>query len=437
MSKEIIHQVYNAWNSAADMRARRDRCKRYTYGDQWSDLVRDSRGRLRRESEIVAESGKSPLINNLIRQLVKTVVGRYRTIAAEEGFYSLAPIKALAGANALPELDSRLLEEFLISGCAIQRICEEERFGHQGVWIDNVDFRRFIVNAFSDPRGWDINMVGMLHDMSFPELAARFSRGSAKRAAALRELYRPDASSAFIPDTVGLPGADIDFFRSRTPGMCRVIELWTLDAGSITEGDSLHYRFKWHCRWLAPDGTVLSEYNSPFAHGSHPFAVKFYPLTDGEVHSFVEDVIDQQRSINRMVVLIDKIMATSAKGVLLFPQKQLVKDFSWQDVCNRWAQSDGVIPISGNGEYLPQQVVTNAGNSGAYQLLELQLRLFEETAGVGDALSGRGSSGVRGAELFDAQVKNATIALADIFDTFSAFTAQRNEKAAIISTKSE
>lgn len=429
MSKEIIRQAYEAWNSAADMRARRQRCKRYTYGDQWSDLVKDSKGRLRRESEIVAESGKIPLINNLIRQLVKTVVGRYRTMAAEDGVYELPSIGNLATENALAELDSRLLEEFLISGTAIQRISDEERFGRRGVWVDNVDFRRFFVNTFFDPRGWDINLVGMLHDMSFPELASRFCNGSSRRAAALRELYSSGSTAAFAPDALGLPGADIEFFRSHKAGMCRVIEVWTLDAGSLTDGDDVAFRFRWHCRWLAPDGTLLSEYDSPFGHGSHPFAIKFYPLTDGEVHSFVEDVIDQQRSINRMVVLIDKIMATSAKGVLLFPQKQLLKDFSWQEVCRRWAQSDGVIPISGNGEYLPQQVITNAGNSGAYQLLELQLKLFEETAGVGDALTGRSSGGTRGAELFEAQVKNATIALADIFDTFASFTALRNEKA--------
>ena len=125
MSKEIIRQAYEAWNSAADMRARRQRCKRYTYGDQWSDLVKDSKGRLRRESEIVAESGKIPLINNLIRQLVKTVVGRYRTMAAEDGVYKLPSIGNLATENALAELDSRLLEEFLISGTAIQRISDE------------------------------------------------------------------------------------------------------------------------------------------------------------------------------------------------------------------------------------------------------------------------------------------------------------------------
>lgn len=429
MSKEIICQVYDTWNSAADMRRRRLRCKRYTYGDQWSDLVRDSKGRLRRESEIVAESGKLPLINNLIRQLVKTVVGRYRTMAAEENIYAQSHIEGFATDNALSELDSRLLEEFLISGTAVQRICREERFGRGGVWIDNVDFRRFFVNSFTDPRGWDINMIGMLHDMTFPELAARFAKGSAKRAEALKALYTSEETSSFAPESIGMPGADIDFFCPREPGACRVIEVWTLDAGSRAKGDRISYRFLWHCRWLAPDGTVLDEYDSPYGHGSHPFAVKFYPLTDGEVHSFVEDVIDQQRSINRMVVLIDKIMATSAKGVLLFPQKQMVKDFSWQEVCSRWAQSDGVIPISGNGDQLPQQVITNTGNTGAYQLLELQLKLFEETAGVGSALTGRTVEGTRGAELFAAQVKNATIALADIFDTFTAFTTQRNAKA--------
>lgn len=429
MSKEIIIQAYEAWKAAGDMRRRRERCKRYTYGDQWSDLVRDSRGRLRRESEIVAESGKNPLINNLIRQLVKTVVGRYRTRATEEGIYSEAAIEALAAENALAELDSRLLEEFLISGTAVQRICEDTLHSPGGIRIDNVDFRRFFVNAFCDPRGWDINMIGMLHDMTFPELAARFCKGSARRAEALRELYASERASSFVPENLGLPGADVDFFVTGRPGLCRVVEVWTLDAVSRVNGEKVAFRFRWHCRWLAPDGTVLCEYDSPFGHGSHPFAVKFYPLTDGEVHSFVEDVIDQQRSINRMVVLIDKMMATSAKGVLLFPQKQMVKDFSWQEVCRRWAQSDGVIPISGNGEHLPQQVVTNTGNSGAYQLLELQLKLFEETAGVGDALTGRDSGKARGAELFDAQVKNATIALADIFDTFTAFTTQRNAKA--------
>ena len=54
-----------------------------------------------------------PLTNNLLRQIVKTVVGRYRTdVATEERSGGLADIVSM---NSLDELDARALEEFLIS----------------------------------------------------------------------------------------------------------------------------------------------------------------------------------------------------------------------------------------------------------------------------------------------------------------------------------
>lgn len=432
--KQLLKQAYEAWNSAAPMRHRRERNKNYTYGNQWADLVPDKDGILRPEEEVLIQNGSRPMSNNLIRQLVKSIVGRYRTAAAENGTYSRPDIADLARHNALAEIDARMLEEFLISGCAVQRVAHEERFGRRRMWVDNVDFRRFFTGPFTDPRGWDIDLVGMLHDMPFPEVARRFAGGSREKAEKLRQIFSTDSAAApFQAAEIGGPGADIDFFRSTRKGCCRVIEVWTLDSQYIDNSgdnpDSFSLSMRWHCRWLAPDGTLLGEYDSPYAHASHPFAIKYHPLTDGEVHSFVEDVIEQQRSINRLIVLIDKIMATSAKGVLIFPMNQKLTGMELEDVCERWAQADGVIPVTGKGEYLPQQVHTNAGASGAYQLLQLQMKLFDDISGVGDAILGRNISGVRGAEVLDAQVRNATIALADIFETFAAFTAERNAKA--------
>lgn len=72
--------------------------------------------------------------------------------------------------------------------------------------------------------------------------------------------------------------------------------------------------------------------------------MKFYPLTDGEIHPFVEDVIDQQKYVNRLITLIDNVMGTSAKGVLLFPEDQLSDGTSWADIKAMWASYDGVIP---------------------------------------------------------------------------------------------
>lgn len=426
----ILEAAYKAWCAAADLRARRQRYKNYTYGNQWCDTVTDSKGRTIVEGRLLEESGAKPLTNNLIRQLVKTVVGRYRTQAAEAGDYTDENLKPLAHRNSLAELDSRLLEEFLISGCAIQRIVDERRWGGYGVWVDNVDPRDFFVNAFKDPRGWDIDLIGMLHDMTLPEVINRFGAGSPERIAELRRLYAQGGDGSGIAPAISLGEASDaeNFFCAATPARCRVIEVWTFDCRETASG-STGMDFAWHCRYLAPDGTVLSEFDSPYPHQGHPFAVKLYPLTDGEVHSFVEDVIDQQRYINRLIVMIDKMMATSAKGVLLFPMRQMVENLKWDDITRVWAHSDGVIPIRGDDGPLPQQVITHTSGSGAYQLLQMQLKLFEDISGVGDALLGRTHGTARGVEMFDTQVRNATIALADIFDTFTAFTQTRNEKA--------
>lgn len=435
-SPEILEGAYRAWSSAATLRLRRERYKNYTYGKQWCDTVRDMSGRYVPEQEVLEASGVKPLSNNLIRQLVKTVVGRYRTKAAEEGQYESGDVSELARRNCLSELDSRLLEEFLISGCAIQRIVDERRWEGCGVWVDNVDPRRFFVNQYCDPRGSDIELIGMLHDISFAELVNRFACGSKERVKRFRHIYsggEPESAFAVGPE-LGSAADPADFFNPAQAGRCRVIEVCTFDSRETGHGADLE--FVWHCRMLAPDGSVLHEYDSAFGHGSHPFVVKMYPLTDGEVHSFVEDVIDQQRYINRLIVMMDKILTTSAKGVLLFPVDQKADNVSWDDITRVWARSDGVIPIRGTGTYLPQQVVTNTSNPGAYQLLQLQMKLFEDISGVGDALLGRSDGSARGADMLDSQIRNATIALADIFETFNSFITMRNAKALRVSGRS-
>ena len=427
MMETLIEIAYRAWSSGAELRARRERYKNYTYGDQWCDLVQDRSGRRMREDEFLRNTGAKPLTNNLIRQLVKTIIGRYRTQVANSAIYRGKTVADFARANSLCELDSRLLEEFLISGCAIQRISSEKRQGGKQVWVENVDPRKFFVNKFHDPRGWDIDLIGMLHDLSFAELVNRFG-ATGEDVEKLRQIYEPDVSGACAPVQLGQSGDADDFFNSSRQGYCRVVEMWTFDSKAPSEAGK-PYEFGWHCRWLAPDGTVLADYMSPYRHGSHPFVVKFYPLTDGEVHSFVEDIIDNQRYINRLIVTIDKIMGTAAKGVLLFPVKQMTDNITWDHVTKVWAQSDGVIPISGVGEHLPQQVITNTADSGAYQLLQMELKLLEDISGVSDALLGNSRGTARGADMLNSQIQNATIALADLFETFSDFTAQRNAKA--------
>ncbi len=422
---DYLHRAYDAWLSAAPIRNARSRQKRYTYGDQWSDIVDDPTLGLITERQSIIKGGKRPHTNNLIRRLVKSIVGRYRAISAEAAVYDNSP-DSLDSRNSMAELDCRMLEEFVISGCAIQRICSERRTAGAGVWVDNVSPDNFFVNDFRDPRGHDINLVGMLHDMTLPEIINRFSHGS--RTAALRLKHIFD-NPAIEPGISAVTPSGIDFFTPRS-GLHRVIEVWSLDAKESSRNPAA-LRMVWHCRWYAPDGSLIDEYDSPFRHECHPFVVKFYPLTDGEVHSFVEDVIDQQRTVNRLVVLIDTMLATSAKGALLFPIDQLPRGITLTDISNQWAKPDAVIPITGRGERMPQQVVSNSSDSGAYQLLNLQMKLLDEISGISDAFLGRNVSPSTGAELYQAQVRNATITLQDLLDTFSAFTCERSRKAAL------
>lgn len=421
-----LMRARDAWMGAAALRAERARCKRFAYGRQWSDPAPD--GSL--EAEMAGKSGRRPLTNNLIRQLVKTVIGRFRALADERKTY-VAPPGSDCVRNQLAELDSRMLEEFLISGTAVQRIVSERRMQGTGVWVDNVSPDSFFCNAYRDPRGFDMELVGMLHDISPAEVLARFGGDDPGRQQRVRRIYGAIESGTTAMDAAGMSLTTADFFMARA-GKWRVVELWTLDAVR-RRGRRERSRgvaaldFVWQCRWLAPDGSLLAAYASPFAHGTHPFAVRHYPLTDGEVHSFVSDLLDQQRCINRLITMIDHIMNCSAKGVLLFPVEQMPPGTSWEQISDAWAASDGIIPVTGSGP-MPQQVVTGGGAGAAYQLLSLQMKIFDDISGVGDTLLGRSDGGAKGANLYEAQVRNATIALYDLLLTFEAFTRQRDEK---------
>ena len=159
--------------------------------------------------------------------------------------------------------------------------------------------------------------------------------------------------------------------------------------------------------------------------GSHPFAVKLYPLTDGAVHPFVEDLIDQQKSVNRLVSMINRMVAHSAKGVLTFPLDQLPSKYSLDDISELWASFDGIIPIKHSGGTQPQQLIDNNVGQGVANILNIQMQLFQDISGVSTALMAR-DPGNAGSSLYHAQTENAVIALADILHSFSSFIAQRD-----------
>ena len=469
MTPHIAFQAaHEAWDAASELRQRRDRFKRYTYGRQWDDIVRTPSGELMTEGQYAELSGKKPLTNNMIRQLVKSVVGRFRYSLTHSdeltaGRQSLSDrAKVIARCNLLDELDCRMLEEFLISGCAIQRIVSERGApGGCGVTIENVSPSRFFVNRFTDPRGADIELIGMVHDMNLQEVLMRYGHADAARIKHLRDIYARITASEF-PDSgsrVGVPYSSESFYRAPS-GRCRVIEVWRLEPvdlirchdpatgamyyadaadepdirsanASRADVDAVMMRplptLQWHAYYFAPNGALLDHTPSPYPHRSHPFAVKMYPLIDGEVHPFVEDIIDQQRYINRLISIIDHILSFSAKGVLLFPTEQKPDELTWEEIGRRWTSPNGIIPYHGGCGPKPEQAYSTGNASGAYELLNTEMKLFEQVSGVSSALQGRQPDRNISGEMYQAQIDNAAIALLDIFDTFNSFRLLRDD----------
>lgn len=456
-NEPLLAAAYDAWRAMDGFRQRRARFKRFTYGDQWSDIVDGPDGPMT-AADVARSAGRRPMTNNLLRRLVKSVIGRFR--------YQRDEARPLEGealdnyrANNLDELDCRSLEEFLISGCAVQRVAPGRSLRGSGRWVDPVSPDAFFATPIADPRGWDTELVGMVHDWSLHETLVRLAGQDLALATAIRGHYTlADLEPELYPSIFGDASP---FFGEPPRGRCRVIEVWTLEVEDIIrctdpEASSIFtmgvnglprveainadrrnshrreisYRWaprtRWRCHWMAPDGTVLLSHGPAAGELSHPFHFRFYPLIDGEIHPFVEDVIDQQIYINELISLIDHIVSCSAKGVLLFPSDMKLSSMTWSDVCRAWSAPGGVIPVRTNDNRMPQQIHSQGTNLGATELLATEMRMFEDVSGVANALMGRSSSGNIGAEHYESQVKNAIIAIADLLETFNNFIDTRN-----------
>ena len=484
----VLLQAQKAWEEIDPFRHKRKRNRNYTYGKQWNDLIKLPDGRVMSEEEYIRQQGKVPLKNNLIRQMVKTVLGQFRNnqtqpvcVARDREEQNLGELMSAAVQyayqhNRLQELDSRTMEEFLISGICFQKIGYGFRRGKTDVWVDEVNPNRIFFNAMEDSRHWDCTLIGELHDMPIAEVISRFSFGSRERAVQLRHIYTEADNDTVRHNFENLTTRAIDrldFYMPSSPDLCRVIEVWKLESQEVlnchdfrsgeyynlpvSEAEAVEKENKarrqaarqagipdeavalietewgvtqtWRYRFFSPLGDLLDEGDTPYWHGEHPYVFKLYPLIDGEVHAFVEDVIDQQRYINRLITMIDFIMGSSAKGVLLFPEDQIPDGMTIDDIADEWTKYNGIILFRPRpGSPMPQQIAVNATQVGAYEMLSLQMRLFEDISGVHGAMQGKAAPAGTPSSLYSQQIQYSSTNLLDLFESFKTFREDRDIK---------
>lgn len=434
-NERLLAAALDCWEGMSEFRRDRERCKRFTYGDQWGDTI-DVDGVKVREEDYLWEQGNMPMKNNLIRRLVRNVLGVFRNrwniprceTLGISGRHNGADMQELLEfnirRNRLEEMYARTMEEFLISGLAVHRKWFGIRANTADCWTDFVQPDTFFSDAGSrDFRGWDLSLIGEMHDMDFPALAAEFARN--------RHEY--DLLERIYGVQEGKPG----------DRKCRVIEVWRKEYRQHYRcHDAVSGRFyhsmlpveegkvkaewvteeEWHSYFLAPGGEVLRAGKSPYAHGGHPYVVKAYPFIDGEIHSFVSDIIDQQKFTNRLISMYDWVLRASAKGVLLFPEGSLPDGVDINDVASEWSRFNGVIVYRPKqGVPLPQQVSSAVSQNGITDLLDIQLRMMEDISGVNGALQGKLDNGSMSGTLYNQQTQNSMTALTDLLQSFDSF----------------
>lgn len=489
-----LYRAKGCWDNMDKFRTDRRRCIRYQHGKQWDDYITVNGVRMK-ESTYMQKRGTTPLKNNLIDRLVRSVLGVFRSqnkepvcVARDRQEQSIGEtmsvvLQANGQLNRLPDLYARSLEDFLNGGL----VCHKKTYGWRrhkmDCWTDYINPNRFFVDGhMEDFRTWDVSIIGEIHDLHFAELCREFAT-CPEDFYTLRNEYKHARDENFIgriSEGFGVSDMEnIDFLVPSDPHMCRVIEVWTKEqkaryrchdyakgkievieldqlgeikaenakrvqqarmAGvpedeiqdALENGESVSKSVRliqadffvddyWYYRYITPTGKILKEGETPYEHGEHPYVFRCYPFIDGEIHSFVSNLIDQQRYINRLISLNDFIIQASAKGVLLVPEEAL-GGASPDKFAEQWAKFNGVIVYtSKNGTPAPKQVANNSTNIGISELLHMELQIMEDASGVHGALQGKPGASATSGVLYQQQTQNATVTLLDILDTYDGF----------------
>lgn len=381
----------------------------------------------------------------------------------------------------MEDLLKHALEDYLIGGVMVCRETYEDRTQEiEDSWTDYIEPNYVFWEGGSDPRHLDLSLIGVLHDESVNDLYKKFARE--EYGLSIDDLNRifdidPDNSQTegtMHNDTNDLSNISFDI-PSKRGHYVRVIEAWTTetkyryqcyDPIATNESDA-YFRIEcddkvliselnaknverkkqydlmgvppedrayitakkvadkyWYYTFMAPDGTVLCRGETPYDFKSHPFTVKFYPYVNGEIHPFMGNVIDQQRYINRLIIMNDMAIRSSAKGLMLVPT-QVLDGMTPGEFAEQATEYDGIMfytPKATLPNSRPDVITSNAVNLGTNELLQIELNLMREVSNVSGALQGKTPTAGTSASRYAQESQNASTSLYSILKDMESFT---------------
>ncbi len=381
----------------------------------------------------------------------------------------------------MQDLLNHAIKDYLQGGqMFVREGWEDKELEMPDSWTELMEPDHMFFECGSDPRHNDLSLIGVLHDVSREDLYSKFARDE-------YGLTIKDIDDIFNIHDASENGSGYEFneekslenlsfdYSSKGNHYCRVIEVWTTETKPrlqcfdpiATSGNNAYFRIDlsdttmiadlktknekrkqqydemgvpederayiksweiadkyWYFTYMSPDGTILCQGETPYDYKSHPFTMKLYPYINGEIHPFMANVIDQQRYINRLIVMNDMALRSSFKGFKMIPTTVL-GGRTPEQFMEEAIEYDGWIfytPKRTMPNVKPEIITSSAVNIGTNELLQIELNLIREVTNVSGALQGKTPSAGTSAARYAQESQNATTSLFTILSDMEVFT---------------
>ena len=385
-----------------------------------------------------------------------------------------------------------IMAEYLIAGAAFARESFEERNELHDSYTDFINPFYAFWEGGNDPTHQDIRMIGCLWDISVEELYFRFAKKEyGLTIKKLQDIYKINKNNQ-VSYSIGSLGVNekndyynISFYRPSDPNLVRVIEVWReevkpryqcydqlatdqidkyfrceiedidkvrainierkamYDEQQVPEDKRAYITAKeivdkyWQYYFMAPDGRILCEGETPYDHKSHPFTVSLFPYVNGEIHPFMGFFKDQQRYINRTVMMGDMALKNAAKGMTFLPLSMKPDGMTREEYANQKSKFDCVFvyddtkPEALKSQRKPEFFTHSAFNIGQTDMLQLQMNMIHEVSGVSGALQGKQPTSGTSAARYAMESQNSTTTIYPLIKKFNGFEERIAQKKCI------
>ena len=339
-----------------------------------------------------------------------------------------------------------------------------------------------------DPRGWDFSTIGCVRYATREEMCARFVRRPADYDA-LRQIYGNQFDPVRTEQTGDFQEVKDDerlvFMDESDPNRCFFCEVWTkesramirlndLNTGTeeLIDADDMAYRRMvreenkrraklaqaagyssaeipfiigdgygkdeterngfyvdtfWYCRFLAPDGTILWEGESPYADKLHPFSFFIFSYIDGQIIGYNHDAIDHNMAMNRAWITSEWLARTQAKGVVVVPKSIVPADTNFKEFARSWTAIDEMVFVDikpGMENMMPKVFYGAAQSYDPSKIIGTIKDLMDSGSPVNGALQGKDPGRATSGTLYAQMTSNASTSVAAFMEEFRNFLRQ-------------